>query len=189
MRTTEVTVRPASAERWADIVTVMGTRGDPSWCWCQYFKLRGQAWRDASAAENRAALRAQVGSAPPPGVIAYREEEPVGWCAIGPKHDYPRLLASRTSGGDVPGAWSLSCFVVRVGHRRQGVARALLVGAVELARAENAECVEAYPVDVSARKSVSSAELYHGPLSLFLDAGFTEVRRPSPGRPVVRLEL
>ena len=189
---TEHTIRvePAVPGLWPDLVTVMGTRGDPSWCWCQFFKLRGKAWREASKQENKAALCSQVeSSSVPPGVIAYRDDEPVGWCAVGPKSDYPRLLASRTSGDAVAGIWSVTCFVVRVGHRRQGVATALLEGAVALARGRNAAAVEGYAVDASKRESVSAAELYHGPLSLFADAGFTEVSRPSPARAVVRLGL
>jgi GNAT superfamily N-acetyltransferase len=88
-----------------------------------------------------------------------------------------------------PTVWSVTCFVVRVGHRRAGVARALLDGAVRLARDSGARVVEAYPVDVAAKRSTSSAELYHGPLSTFLAAGFHEVARPRPSRAVVRLEL
>lgn len=185
-----VRVRPATAECWPDLATVMGTRGDPSWCWCQFFRLRGQAWRDSSKAANKAALFEQVVcSDVPPGVIAYRGDEPVGWCATGPKLGYPRLLASRTSGDATSGVWSVTCFVVRAGHRRQGVAGALLRGAVELARAHKAAVVEAYPIDASKRRSVSAAELFRGPLSLFLEAGFTEVGRPSPARAVVQLDL
>lgn len=185
-----VRVEPAVADRWPDLVTVMGTRGDPSWCWCQFFRLRGKAWRESSTEANKTALCEQVESSRvPPGVIAYRDDEPVGWCAVGPKSDYPRLLASRTSGDDVAGIWSVTCFVVRVGHRRRGVAASLLASAVELARDQKAIAVEGYPVDTAERASVSSSELYHGPLSLFADAGFTEIARPSPARAIVRLDL
>lgn len=185
-----IRVEPAVAKLWPDLVTVMGTRGDPSWCWCQYFRLRGKAWERATKAENKTALCEQVESSPvPPGVIAYRKDEPVGWCAVGPKDYYPRLLASRTSGDDVDGIWSVTCFVVPVGHRRTGVARSLLEGAVALARAQGAAAVEGYAVDPAQRKSVSAAELFHGPLSLFTDAGFREIGRPSPARAIVRLDL
>lgn len=185
-----IEVRPATDDRWEDVVTVMGTRGDPSWCWCQFFRLRGKAWEAARAQDNRKALQEQVCSANvPPGVIAYRDAEPVGWCAVAPKSDYPRVVASRTTGDDVEGVWSVTCFVVRVGHRRKGVGRELLAGAVELARAQGAAVVEGYPVDVTARSSVSAAELFHGSLTLFTGAGFTEVSRPSAGRAVVQLEL
>lgn len=182
-------VRPATPDRWSDVVAVMGIRGDPSSCWCQYYRLSPEGWRRSTVPANRDALQDQVDSGPvPPGVVAYVEDEPVGWCAVGPKEAYPRVVASRTSGADVAGIWSVSCFVVRVGHRRRGVAGALLGGAVELARDRGAAAVAGYPVDPAMRRSVSSAELFHGPLGLFLAAGFTEVARLSPARAVVRLE-
>lgn len=185
-----IRVHAATPERWSDVAAVMGSRGDPSHCWCQFFRLRGRQWANATREENRTALRAQVcDSSLPPGVLAYRDDEPVGWSAVAPKGDYPRLLASPVTRGATEGTWSVTCFVVRVGHRRGGVGTALLPGALELARSHGATAVEAYPVDPAARKSISAAELFHGPLSLFLAAGFTEVRRPSPGRAVVRLEL
>ncbi|MGH3367320.1 MAG: GNAT family N-acetyltransferase [Nocardioidaceae bacterium] len=186
--------RPATVRRWADVVTVMGSRGDPAHCWCQFFRLRGRHWTAATRESNQEGLGVQVREGEiPPGVLAYVDGEPVGWCAVGPKSSYPRLLASPVTrpvtGAEADGTWSLTCFVVRVGWRRRGVASALLDGAVRLAREHRAARVEGYPVDRDARSSVSSAELYHGPLSVFLDAGFTEVRRPSPARPVVQLDL
>lgn len=185
-----IEVYPATADTWDDVVTVMGTRGDPSRCWCQFFLLTGAAWRESRAAENRERLRCQITSAGyPVGVLARQGAHPIGWCAVAPIDDYPRLLASPLTGTALPGTWSITCFVVRVGHRRQGVSRALLAGAVDHARAGGARLIEAYPIDTTVRESASSADLYHGPLGIFLDAGFTEVARPSPARPLVRLML
>jgi GNAT superfamily N-acetyltransferase len=96
------------------------------------------------------------------------------------------------TGADVfsdPSVWSVTCFVVKVGARRQGVATALLRGAIGLARQGGATVVEAYPVDLGRKPSASAAELYHGTMSTFLRAGFAEVARPAPARPVVRLSL
>ena len=201
-----VRVRPATAQLWDDVTTLFGTRGDPARCWCQWFRMRNDSWKAATTASNRAALRAQLDAAaagradrpPPPGVLAYTEDgEPVGWCAIAPRASYPRVLASQVlqaarstaAETDDPDVWSLTCFVVRVGHRRQGVAGALLDGALELARSHGARRVEAYPLDVAAKPSVSASELYHGPLHLFIARGFREVARSGAARAVVRLDL
>jgi GNAT superfamily N-acetyltransferase len=173
---------------------VFGSRGDPARCWCQWFFTGVEVSRTAADA-NRRALRTQVAQGPPPGVVARLDGEPVGWAAVASRPGYPRLARSQVLRGTPPGefadasVWSVTCFVVRVGFRRAGVAGALLDGAVRFAGQSGARVVEAYPVDVSAKVSVSSAELYHGPLSTFLAAGFREVARPSPARPVVRLDL
>jgi hypothetical protein len=97
------------------------------------------------------------------------------------------VLARATD--DTDGLWTVTCFVVRVGSRRTGLTGELLDGAVALARRHGARALEAYPIDLSAAAKVSSAELYHGALTTFLGAGFTEVARPKPSRPMVRLTL
>jgi GNAT superfamily N-acetyltransferase len=186
-----IAVHEATAQRWDDVALVMGTRGDPARCWCQYFRLRGKAWQTATSATNRAALQVQVTEDPlPPGVVAYADGEPVGWCGVAPRSLYRRLAFSdvATAVPDEDGLWSVTCFVVRVGHRRAGLATSLLAGAVELAGRHGARAVEAYPVDVAVKKA-SSAELYHGPLSLFLRNGFVELARPLPHRALVRKSL
>lgn len=186
-----IEVRAATPDRWDDVATVMGTRGDPARCWCQFFRLRGKAWQTATGNSNRAALRAQMLDQPaPPGVLAYRDGEPVGWCAVAPRSAYPRLASSQISiaTSDEPGLWSVTCFVVRVGHRRQGVSAALLDGATGFAHERGARILEAYPIEV-ADTDTSSATLYPGPLSMFLNAGFVEVARPKPARAIVRRSL
>ncbi len=191
-------VEPLTPQRWDDVVALFGTRGDPSWCWCQYFRVTGRMSTTTHLAQdNRAALHRQVLDGPrPPGLLAYAGAEPVGWVALGPRPAYPRLVASRAlatvSGSDIDDeeVWSVTCFVVRVGRRREGVATALLAAAVEFARGQGVRVLEGQPVDVVARAgSVSGAELYHGVASTFTAAGFTEVGRTAPTRPVMRLRL
>jgi GNAT superfamily N-acetyltransferase len=122
-------------------------------------------------------------------VLAYSGDEPVGWCAIEQSGAYHRILKSKLVDDGMPAGdvWFVSCFVVRVGHRRKGVAAALLDGAVAHARTHGARVIEAFPVD--AGPGTSSADLYHGPLSAFEAAGFEVVSRPSARRAVVRLRL
>ncbi len=189
----DLSIAPATAGRWGDLVTVFGTRGDPSWCWCQFFLTTGNGYHD-SAARNRAALQAQVrGADVPPGLIAYRSGEPVGWLQLGPRTSYPRVTGQVASAKVVgerdvgESVWRTTCFVVRVGHRRQGVARALLAGGVEYAAEHGATVLEGHPVDVSARDTrPAGAVLYHGTASMFAGAGFVEIGRTAPTRPVMR---
>lgn len=180
-----IEVRPATPERWDDVVTVFGTKGDPAWCWCQFFLTTGRSYEESRDA-NREALCVQVRDAEvPPGLIAYAEGEPVGWLQLGPRTEFPRL-AEPLEPAD--GLWRVTCFVVRVGHRRQGVASALLTAAIGFARDHGATVLEGHPVDTGGERR-PGANLYHGTLAMFTDAGFTEIGRPRPNRPLVRLPL
>ena len=191
--TAEVTVVPATADRWDDVVSVFEGPGDPGRCWCQWF-FRGASADRADAERNRAALAAQL-AAGSPGVLGYLDGEPSGWCAVAPRPGYTRLAGSALLRDltdpplDDPSVWSVTCFVVRRPARRRGLSSALLAGAVDLARNGGAGLVEGYPVDPALRRPAGAAELYHGVLSVFLRGGFTEVARPQPARPVVRLRL
>jgi GNAT superfamily N-acetyltransferase len=185
-----VTIVDACAERWGDLAELMGERGDPSRCWCQYYRSEGP-YEHQGRERNRASMRRQVTTAAVPhGVLAYNGERAIGWCAVAPRGDYPRLKRMRAAQAtqNEEGLWSVTCFVVRVGDRQQGVATQLLHAAVEFARRHGGRIVEAYPVDPSVRPTGSSG-LYQGPLSMYLHAGFVEVARPSDNRRIVRLAL
>jgi hypothetical protein len=188
-------VVPATAERWDDVVAVMGERGDPSRCLCQYFRLRGKAWSDSTLPRRRDALREQVYGDLPPGVLAYdtgTTPRVVGWCAIAPRASYPRVVASpnwRWPEGDPDGVWSVTCFVVPPGQRRRGASQALLSGAVDLAASYGASVVEGCAVDTERVGRTSAANLYRGPLSTFLAEGFTVVRDDSPSWVLVRKKI
>lgn len=188
-----ITVASVADVPWADVRKVFGQRGDPARCWCQYFKISNSEWNDNPAERLEGLLCDQVrDQAIPPGVVAYLDGEPVGWCAIEPRAAYPRLLRSKVVADgshehlDDGSVWAVSCFVVRVGYRRRGVSTRLLRAAVDQAARLGARTIEGYPVDTTERKR-SAADLYHGTLSLFEAAGFEIMSRPSAGRAVVRL--
>ena len=121
-------------------------------------------------------LEAQIGDGGfAPGLIAYVDGQPVGWCGLGPRAAMPRLINSRTiPAADALPVWSIGCFVVRPGYRRRGVARALLLGAVDYARVRGAPGIEAYPIDPAGAR-VSTSFGFVGFTSTFEGAGFRRV--------------
>jgi GNAT superfamily N-acetyltransferase len=192
-----ITVRPVTADRWDDLVTVFGRRGeDPSWCWCRLF-LRSdppESSAPGSAPDNRQALYEEIThAAVAPGLIAYVDDHPVGWTRVGPRSSFPGVRGNRALARvlteDDAGVWWVTCFAVDSRHRRSGVGSALLRAAVELARDHGATAVEGYPVDVPALEAarVAGSALYTGTTAMFAAEGFTEVARPSHTRPVMRL--
>jgi len=135
---------------------------------------------------RKARMKALASAGPPPGLIAYHGRTPVGWVTLGPRSDFAKLQRSPVMKpvDDQP-VWSIVCFVVPSAWRHQGVASTLLQGAIAYARKRGVALLEAYPVDK--RKRGADDWLWHGAKSMYDKAGFVEVARRRPERPVVRL--
>jgi GNAT superfamily N-acetyltransferase len=155
--TPEVVIVPANEASWEDLQAVFGTRGDPSRCFCQRFKMRGRAWdAESIPVEARAfRLRQQTDCGHPEsdatsGLVAYLDGEPVGSCAVEPRSAYVRLgrtpWAGRAEDKADDSVWAVTCFVTRAGFRRRGVSRALARAAVDFARERGARALEGYPM-------------------------------------------
>ena len=189
----KLAVLPVTPARWPDLEAIFAARGCSvaRGCWCMAYRRSGalvvpKGKRRADV--NRVALKRLVDSGTPPGLIAYRGREPVGWISIGPREDYAKLVRSPVMKAvDDKPVWSVICFVVPTEHRGQGVARALLAGAVAYARKRGATLVEAYPVDKPGRSA--DVNMWFGAKSMYDRAGFREVARRKPARPIVRLKV
>ena len=162
---------PATPERFDDVAAVVGS-GDKG-CWCLYWRL---ASRDFNRVADRPGkVRELLAGDPAPGLLAYLDGTVAGWCGLGPRSQMGRLARSRTipAVDDLP-VWSVTCFVVRAGFRRRGVARALLAGAVSYAAEQSAPALEGYPIDPAGAR-VSTSFAYVGTTSMFEAAGFHRV--------------
>ena len=181
-------IRPANADSFEDVEAVFGPNGAWSGCWCQWNRLTNSQFQEQHYEPNRAALRRELAVGREFGVLAYEDGEPVGWAALAPRSEYSRLDRSPvTKRVDDDPAWSVTCFVVRKGHRGKGVASALLAGAEDRARSLGAPVIEGYPV--VPKGTLSPTDAWHGVESMFIAAGFEEVARHKPRRPVYRKRL
>jgi GNAT superfamily N-acetyltransferase len=182
---TSVETHPVTPDRWDDLIHLFGERGAVSGCWCMWWRLSSKEFDATGARGRRSALEALVAEGREPGLLAYRDGEPVGWAAVAPRDEFPRIERSpKLKPVDDQPAWCVNCFYIDRRHRNTGVSRALLAGAVAFARERGARLVEGYPIDT--RGEHSSAEgLWTGTLDMFERASFVEVARRG-GRPLVR---
>ena len=180
----EFVVVPARAERFDDVVAVLGCE-DGTPCCCQYWRMTSGEYSRSSLELRREALRSQLAESPPGGMLAYLDGEPVGWCGFGPRARVGRLVRSRTIPlvDDVP-VWSVYCFTVRVGFRRRGVARALLEGLVTFASDCHAPALEAYPVDTGGSR-IHGTAAYVGTVGMFERVGFQRILETADPKRVV----
>lgn len=196
MTSAALRVHPLTAARWPDLEHLFGQNGAYSNCWCAWQRVTGREFSAGCAdrgARNRALLRRLADEGRRPGLIAYDDEQPVGWVSVGPRPEFGRIVRSPITRLDAAAAadasvWAVACFYIPAANRRRGIATTLLEAAAASARAASARAIEGYPVDTGGERRQSS-NLFTGTLDLFRRAGFEPVAERLPGRPVVRLEL
>ncbi|HEY0089680.1 MAG TPA: GNAT family N-acetyltransferase [Candidatus Lokiarchaeia archaeon] len=141
-------------------------------CYCQFYQCNcgDDLWLKRSKEENRTASIELILNGKMSGFLAYSGNKPVGWCNVGQKNNYPRLLLRpniKTLNDDK--FVSIVCFLIAPDFRRQGIARKFLRKAINLFKDQDFQYLEAYP----RKGKLSNANHYHGPLSLYTSEGFT----------------
>lgn len=188
-----VEARELTPDLWPAVEELFGPRGACGGCWCLWWRVErgGKLWHDTRGEPARRAFRELVTSGRARGVLAFAGGRPVGWCAYGPRAEFPRTERTRAyRREDAAAAWSINCFFIAREHRGRGLARALLAAAVDACRRQDAAVVEGYPVTETAGGGrLAPTFAWTGPLAIFEEAGFEVVQADPPSRPLVRLDL
>src|SRR5690349_2940589 len=174
-----IEVRPATV--FDDVAAGLGPkRPDANVCWCLSYRLpTSKENRELVGPARGRRVALLVEEDPPPGVLAYDGDEPVGWAAVHPRADTSFATNRKiphVDPADDAGVWSVWCIRVRPGHRKQGISHHLLAGAIEFARTKGAVALEGYPVDNQGER-VDLTMAYVGTKDLFEQAGFEQAAR------------
>jgi GNAT superfamily N-acetyltransferase len=181
----ELSFKPLKRNLWTDLEELFGPNGACAGCWCMFWKLRGKAYDEAKGYETRQMHKSIIDSGTVTGLLAYLHGDVVGWIAVEPRSAYPKLAHSRSlKPVDDQPVWSVTCFFVAKKFRRKGITVELLKAAVEHVKLQGGRIVEGYPVD--AKKEMPAPLVYTGIASAFQQAGFQEVARHTPTRPIFR---
>lgn len=189
-----LTFAPLTPDRIGDWEALFGPSGACYGCWCTHYRLRAKERQAMPGEERHALMVARIRSGPPPGLLAYRGASAIGWMQIGPRADVPEWNNPRRATTPLPDApaddasvWAISCFFFARPERGRGLSHPMLAAGIAHARASGARLLEAAPMDQA--KQSKSIGLYVGSTRVFEKAGFREVARQKPGRPLMRLEL
>ncbi len=188
-----IAIKPLTPDNWLDLVELFDRPGASiaRGCYCMCYRRSGKHEKPPGVTyseSNKRALKALVDRGVVPGLIGYEKGQPVGWVSLGPREDYAKLQRSPVMKPvDEKPVWSIVCFFVDAKARHRGVAEALLAGAVAWAKKQRVALLEAYPHD-KRQRSVDDF-MWFGAKAMFDRAGFVEVARRRPQRPVVRKPL
>lgn len=191
---TTITTERATITRWDDVQHSLSGGGDGRSCQCIWPVVARKDWQASTLEQRRDMLHQEIEAGPPPGLIAYVDDEAAAWIRIGPRTAQTRIMRTRaiTAATSEPldddSVWAVTCFIVRREHRGRGLTAQLLSAAVEYARECGARLIEAYPVDTSVGTHHSN-DLFHGTLSTFLGHGFRRTGTLTGGRVLVARDL
>ena len=182
----KITVATLSIDNWKDFEKLFGPHGACAGCWCMYWRLPKKTWKENQGAGNKRKIKQLTTGGNFTGLIAYVDGEPAGWCSLGPREDFPTLEKSKILGRvDDQRVWSIVCFYINKDYRRQGVSELILEKVVDYARKKKINLLEAYPV-IPNKENYPATFAYTGFYNSFVKAGFKEVIRRSPTRPIMR---
>ena len=182
----DLLIKPVTKDLWNDLEELFGKHGAYSGCWCMWWRIKRAEFDRQTGEANRKALKRIVDSGTVPGILAYLNGKPIGWCSVAPREQFPVLDRSPVlKRFDDKPVWSIVCFFISKAFRRQGLSKLLIKGAVDYARKNRAKIVEAYPADKEDSKN-TSLDAFTGFLKTFSNIGFEEVIRRSEKRPMVR---
>jgi len=156
-------------------------------CYCSYFHgdTEHTVKRDHDGPEFKRRLVAEgVAHA----ALVVDDGAAIAWCEYGTPIELPNIYHRKQydAGESRPAPWRITCFFVDRDHRRSGVAREALDGALQLiGRAGGGEVVS-FPNELADGKRTSSSFLHNGTRSMFEKAGFTFERRIGKNKTVMR---
>jgi len=184
----KLSYKPLTEKTWKDFENLFGKNGACMGCWCMHWKLRRAEFYEGKGEVNKKKQLKVVKSGISPGIILYEGRIPVGWCAIEPRNQYPVMENSRVMKmPDIDNVWSVSCFFIHKDHRKKGLSVQLLEFVKDYCKKKKAKIIEGYPYEL--KKHTAPPFVWTGLSSAFLKAGFSEVERHSPTRPIMRFFL
>ena len=168
---TRFLVRELGGETWPDFARIV-EKHNGVWggCWCTAFHLKRSEEKEW-AGKHRVLKEKLVRADRSHAALVYDESDVVGWCQFGPPVELPGRMSGYSKLDVAPPDWRITCFFVDRDHRREGVYKVALQGALRMIASEGGGTVDGYPIDTRG-KPYSSSFLWGGTESMFAEFGF-----------------
>jgi len=178
---------PLTKGNWNDFEALFGRHGAYGGCWCMWWRISRKEFEKQQGEGNRLAMKAVVDRGECPGILAYKDQVPVGWCSVASREHFQSLNRSpvlkRIDQEDV---WSIVCFFIAKPYRGKGMTKHLIHAAVAHVRKHGGNIVEAYPTDPRGRAFLAPTSSFMGLPGVFQSAGFEICARPSKAKVIMR---
>lgn len=176
-------VRPLTGSTWEAFEELVERNGGVfGGCWCMghHQTPDGSSYHQVKGIDKRATKEQLVRSGQAHAALVFDEEgRAQGWAKYGRIEELPILAQHRRAYDKHLSPrpdWRVACFYTDKNHRREGIARAALEGALDLIREAGGGTVEAIP-EVTAGRTAHGRFLFVASVELFEDYGFERVRQ------------
>ncbi len=159
-------------------------------CYCSYF--HGDTLATAKADYDGPTFKRRlVDEGVAHAALVFEGDVAIAWCEYGSPAELPGIYHRRQydAGETHPAPWRITCFFVDRDHRRSGVAREALDGALHLIALAGGGEVVSFPNEPAPGKRTSSSFLHNGTRAMFEKAGFTFERRIGTSKTVMRITV
>lgn len=180
-QTAAYTVRPLDASTWdafAELVERNGGIFGGCWCMGHHQMENGESYH-GKGLDKRAVKEELVRTGRAHAALVFDADGLAqGWAKYGSVEELALAGHRRAYNADPPPRpdWRIACFYTDKRHRREGIARAGLGGALDLIARAGGGTVEAIP-EVTAGRTAHGRFLYVASVELFEDYGFDRVRQ------------
>jgi GNAT superfamily N-acetyltransferase len=178
-------VRELDSLTWPDQERVLEKhKGVWNGCWCVSFHLprkEEKQWHGKHRALKEKLVRENRSHA----ALVYDGPDVVGWCQFGPPLELPARMSGYGKLDLAQPDWRITCFFVDRDHRKEGVAKAALEGALQMIAAKGGGTVDGYPINTKG-KPYSSSFLWGGTESMFTELGFRPLGQLGSSKWVMR---
>ncbi len=170
----EIKIQPLGENNWAGFISLMSTDVQCSECWCLNHREPAGCATGLPAQEK---MKELVSIGKVHGLLAYQNEECVGWIAIDPMSALKGHDCQTTGKVD---EWSIHCIFIKDGFRGMGLSKQLIKAAIEYAKLKGATLISAFPIPEENRNKFPANEAeFSGRFSTYSKMGFEPVGKAS----------
>ena len=165
---------------------ILWSKPPEGWCWCVAWEVpTWDGWGKRTAEQNCELREALWARGEYSGYVFYLENEPIGWCRVGPSSTWPKFCRERR----VPpseSVFAFTCFGILPDYRRKGHLGKFLLLVLEDLAARNVTKVIVAPKRLTGAQP--DGQLWNGPARLFERVGFT-VQREDENFTIMELSI
>ena len=165
----KIAIARLSRDNLPDYFQVHSAANGTDWCFCSaWWVPTWEGWSKRTAEANLDIRQEHFTQGNFDGYLFYVEDQPVGWCQVGPRDRLEKLRTAYDLSPD-PEVWAFSCFLLTPAYRGRGLAHTFLESVLADLSRQGIRRVQAFP---RGGDGLEKHEIWTGPESIYRRVDF-----------------